>query len=839
VVHITNTYWNTLLVNIDKIREEWSDGKNYANKLKLFLMGNNVDNRKKYVDYIYPNNEINKEDVDNHYDEILAKLNAKYLQGLREFLIGKSGVIEEYVANNSSLFTSIEIQTPLLALIKMFGDDPSILTSILLMKIWNSKSIDETFLFTQTISDEQINQLIEDMPNIVAAIKRKNKGRYEYKGKRFFNNDHIFWLEKQSSDKMRRAFSKNIRFKPSSDILFNIDYENNLLELKCGNNSLIDTISSIIARKLSLSLFYYHKENCAQLNLINFKNALSIIPEQVSENEFGICEIGFNRMKISNSAPLVIPKRSGRDIRKTLNELDNEEIIDLKDIESIDYLKVLYNDSDRKIKFKANKDGTLTLKLDTRNLSRSKIDKINLLFEEKFGVPLDKSISETDERKILENTYNLIFSSDIIDKTSNVIKLNLQKLKDKELINYNGNKIYWCVSCKRTFSEVENCPDCGDPLKFILSKVNISRNPTKILNFIKNKFINSGYDVKIRLIQRTYLGKKKNFIYLSYDKEVIYLYFNDGENIKHMIEYFKHSNIPIIIINNSKRKLKDFDQDIFPQISLAKLLVMSNEEFKTFFDELLERVKEKIENVLIQSADNSSDRLNSYLTGTQTSYDATMLEDDTYNLMRYIFKTGEKWGKAVSGTTVPEGIIGYGYLKQMGSQWNKYLRSMIWDCKFTQGEQFDFSRYVKIQARDYVIRTSQSKAIKDHSQQLSVYINFTNNVNQTQYNNFAKKVKNIEDWNGKVVLFELSALNKLFKLIKRNYSEIDSRRSQLYHKLTLLMNKQEKDKFYSLITETKINNLMTELLQSKRDIPQLDYEETFLWLESDTIRIRG
>jgi len=660
MVHTTTKYWNTLLVNINKIKEDWTQGTNYSNRLKLFLMANDADKKKKYIDFIYPGNHIQKEDINSHYSVILKKPNAYYLQCLREFLYGKNKIIEEYIVNNGDSFNELETKNPLLALLKIFVSDPNSLIGILLMKIWNSKNIDETFLFTPALSDRKIEQLINEINNVISAVKRKKKGKYEYKGVYEFQNNHILWFEKQSSDKMQRAFSKNIRFKPSSDILFNINTEKYLLEIKCSNMLLLDTLADIIARKLAINLVYYYKDNDNPINLIKFQTGLSTIQTDLEEETIGVCEIAFNRIKLSPSSPLIIPKRSGRDIRKTLNELNREEIIDLKNIETVDYLKIIYNDCDRRIKFNQNKDGTLTLKLDSRHLTREKMDRLCELFEEQFGIPIGKTIVETNETKILENTYNLILSSDIIDKVSEVVKINLADLKHKGLINYSGNKIYLCQSCRKTFSEVENCPNCGEKLKFILSKVNVKRNTSKILNLIKTKLVSNGFNLKDTLIQRTYLNKKKNFVQIYYEKETFYLYFNDGANIEHMIEYFKHSNVPIIIINNSKRKLKDFDKEIFPQISLAKLLIMNDNQFKEYFNKILNKSKEKIETILMQSADHSSNRLNAYLNGNNNEYDENMLEDDTYNLMRYIFKTGEKWGKAVSGTTVP---LAYNVLK--------------------------------------------------------------------------------------------------------------------------------------------------------------------------------
>jgi hypothetical protein len=263
---------------------------------------------------------------------------------------------------------------------------------------------------------------------------------------------------------------------------------------------------------------------------------------------------------------------------------------------------------------------------------------------------------------------------------------------------------------------------------------------------------------------------------------------------------------------------------------------MEDSDFKRYFNEILAKAKEKVEDIIISSADNSATRLNGFLNNNLQEYNDVTLEDDAYNIMRYIFRTGEKWGKASTGLTVPEGIVGYGFLKKMGGNWNKFLRSLIWDCKFTKSDSFDFNRNAQLQARDYIMRTNISKNIKEYSRELSAYINFTNAFNETQYNNFAKSLKRIQGWNGDVVLFELKALIKLYRLMKRNFNELDKRRSQMYEAFTNLFKQTEQDKNYTLITENKINTLVNETLQRNEDIPQLNYQETFLWLKSDKIK---
>lgn len=830
-------YWEKLLVNIEKIKEDWDQGKNFSRKLKIFLLAHDSEPQKKkrMIDFIMPSNTYELDDINNHLEEILAQPKAIDFWGLKEFYEHKEFVVEEYIANNESEFSPLEKQSSFFGLLKIFNIDENILINLLLIKIWNTKGIDETFMFSPDLTDRQVKVIETEISNFIVSIKRKNKGKYDFKGMYSFKNNNIFWIEKQSSDKMLKAFSKNIRFKPSSDILFNIDTESNLIEIKCSNNSLLGNIADTLSRRLDIKLIYHGKEEDTNINLETFKTGLSILPDEDAPDHIGICEASFNKLKISNSAPLVIPKRSGRDIRKTLNELDESEIIDLTDIRSIDYLKIVFEDSDRKIDFEKNDDGTLTLKLDSKFLNRQRVEEINGYFEEQFGVSLNQEIKETDETKITEETYNLIFASDIIDRVSQTIKDKLHELEEKNLIEYNANKIYWCNGCKRTFSEVETCPNCHGRIIHKLSKVKIKRNPKNILSYIRDRLKENGFDVKNTLIQRTYRKQKKYFLQIIFEKELFHLYYNDGADISNIVEHFKCSNIPIIVINNSRKKLKDIDNDIFPQNTVTKILLINDDALKDYFIDILTKAREKIEDIIITSANNSATRLKKFLDGTAEEYNDTYLEDDVFNLLRYIFKTGEKWGKSASGLTVPEGLIGYGFLKKLGSNWRNYHRSFIWDCKFTNSSSYNFNRPAGLQARDYITRGNVSSSIKKYSRKLSEYISFTNEYNETQYGNFANTLKRMRNWSGDVVLFELNALLKLYRLIKRNFNELDKRRNQLYEGINNLLKQTETDKNYTKITESKITNLVNGLLEKDEDLPQLNYEEAFNWFVSDTI----
>jgi len=831
---IDKEYWHNLLVNIKTISTDWNKGKKHSNKLELHLRDyDNLLKRKAFA-FIMPELEIKDDyDLDNHYYKLLSQDKAKVFYSLIYFYRGKQLVIEEYVNNNSTTFRPFEIDNLFFALLKIYDEKPKELLIFLLMSIWNSKNIDETFLYYPKINDLKLIEFKDNMVSFVLSLKKKTKSKYDFKGIYSFEDNNIFWFEKQKSDKIQRAFLKNITFKPAYDILFNLQLKENRIEIKCKNNSICNALIYILSNRLNIQIVPYLDEIGTQIDNSKFKIALTTV--KPNNDELGISEIVFNQLAIAYSSPMILPKRSGRDIRKTLSVLNQEKIIDLNKINSIDHIKILYKGSDKKIIFFQNKDGTIILKLETKKLSNSDIKEIKNKFERQFGIPLDSVIKEKDVKKIKQDTLNLIFNSEIIDRVSNTIKNELEELKNKGLLTFTSPKIYICPICRKTFHELKDCPDCGNDLKEILSKVKISKNEKNILKLLNKRFKDNDFNVSTGLVTRTYRNKKKFFVELKTKETIVYVYYNSGKNIDNIIEYFKHSIIPIIIINSSQNKIKKFDEKLFPQIELSKVLMFDDTEFKKYFVEKQKQIMSNIEKLIFDASENSKDRLNRFLNNQFPEYDSSMLEDDTFNLMRYIFKTGEKWGKSKSGYTVPEGIVGYGFLKKYGAKWNTHLKSIIWDCKFTNGSAYDFSRTTKVQAKDYVLRTSQSNAIKKYSTQLSAYINFTNAYNETQYNNFAKTIKKIKNWKGDVVLFELNALIKLYQLMKDNYTKIDSRRSQFYYMFSNLFKKNKEHMEFTIITVEMIENLVSGVLSKDEDISQLNYNDVFLHLKRDEI----
>jgi hypothetical protein len=152
----------------------------------------------------------------------------------------------------------------------------------------------------------------------------------------------------------------------------------------------------------------------------------------------------------------------------------------------------------------------------------------------------------------------------------------------------------------------------------------------------------------------------------------------------------------------------------------------------------------------------------------ESKYTPQEFEDDVFNLMKYLFWNGEKWGKERSGSTVPEAVIGYStYYRKIkrGFKWGRI--SIIWDCKYHHGSgTYHFTRAEIDKARRYIKQANHCQAIKKFSGQLNCYAVFCDKLNHNKFNNFVDALYRIRSWRGTVILVSSKALLKLYSFAR-------------------------------------------------------------------------
>jgi hypothetical protein len=295
------------------------------------------------------------------------------------------------------------------------------------------------------------------------------------------------------------------------------------------------------------------------------------------------------------------------------------------------------------------------------------------------------------------------------------------------------------------------------------------------------------------------------------------------------MEFALKSYLPIIVVSVLKSLKGDIDNNTSSNIILKDMYI---DNAKSHFKNGIINLKSNAITKISNASKASRDSLNNH-TSQNAQYSKDELEDDTFNILKYIFRTGEKWGKEKTGETYPEGVIGYTtYFKKRKIGFKEGKFTFIWDCKFHGGTTtYNFTRAEIDKARRYIKQANTSDAITKFSGMLNVYINFCNKYNITQYKNFSDSLYNTkqrEDWNGRVVLFDLDTLTSLYDYIKKDEMKFFSKHP-LFLMLFSKMIEESTPKTYFHITKTEISNLIVEFEKSiiPTDLDVASLSETF------------
>jgi hypothetical protein len=206
------------------------------------------------------------------------------------------------------------------------------------------------------------------------------------------------------------------------------------------------------------------------------------------------------------------------------------------------------------------------------------------------------------------------------------------------------------------------------------------------------------------------------------------------------------------------------------------------------------------------------------------------LENDIFNLMKFIFRTGQKWGSEKIAKTFPEAVIGYTtYQKNKNNTHKVITTSFIWDCKYHSGkEHYNLDRAEIDKARRYISQANGSNAIKHFSNKLNGYILFCNKIDQTNFENFRNKLYQSKKWKGSVILFEISALIKLCDYIKANYESFNTKFYVFLNVFSFLIEKPSDNSHVCINNET-IDKLLHEVTSTNtpRELNITDLEKTF------------
>lgn len=828
---VDKEYWESICVPYDEITNK-SDI--YARKSKLELRSLGLAKIKSINNLFF--NTPDSDNINEIIESIADSPNFQEFIFIKEFLKGRRDMVNEFFKKPYfiTFLDEVDFSVEFIPTLKAFLNNPENLQSALLYCEFKKRPLDEIFILSPKWEEQDTIRFNENIRGLRVKVARKYKGKRFIVVSNFDDGEFLYFVfQREKKQKITRAFERNVSLVGKSDLFLRISNDGGILEIKCGDGSLRDLVATHITTVCNKTLIY-EKSKPSTFNLNNkIQNILTQLPETQTEDMLLIEQTHIKETIRPPRNCLKIGKKNGPDIRNTLLDLYNQGICNLEDKSNISSFHV--NDGGRSIGIKLVEydDGAFKFEL-TRGITDEKKLRLKQKIFDAWGIEIETlySIPLSEENK--KYLFDKFLEFDGRRQLSDEEKLFLQELINNKIIRSQIVEIWRCRDKPRDhiFREShERCPVCDGPLfkqtEYLKSFVNF----LGIKAFIRNKLRETFGTNNISEITRTYRKQPYSFFKISHEEFTFYVFIDTGRNIERVLNYSQKCFFPTIIVSIHKPLKGEIDTNIFSNLVLKELYFNNaNSIIRNSVDALKNNYTSRINNAS-QISRNEIERI----LKKNVDYDENEFEDDIFNLMKFIFRTGQKWGKEKSGSTLPEAIIGYStYYKKRKRGYKSGKISFIWDCKYriVKGT-FDFDREQIDKARRYIKQANDAPAIHRFSGHLNAYFNFSNSVNLTQYSNFSKAIYRIKTWKGAVVLFEPSALIKLYDYVRQDEESFH----QKYYVFLMIFSKyieRPQENNFIHLTDQKIDEFLKEF-ESSNLPPRLDTEKLREYFELDEL----
>lgn len=815
-------FWIKNEINHDKIFNAWES--KIKNEIKDFL------NRMNEEELILVMNFFNLKKETQTKEEMISsilKLKEAYILGLlKDFHDSKIKSIREYCTQEPilSLMEAKELNKTFLSLLKVYKLDPTHLFGILTMHYWNRHGIGEKFDSLQKLEEIDIDKIKNNLGKITQYLTKKDKKGYKFKYVYGYKKDgnYYFFIWKQTGDRIKPDMGGYKRLRPVSEVLFRINLQDNTIEIKCKSEKIKEYLIKSFEYKCKL-LFEKEQKTVSEYfkpeEFIKKIEATAQNTEQI-DNEIRIVDIDFDKTKLHSSVPLKIKEKLSTDILPAILELHNFGIVDFSFM-PLFVNKMIFHFNGKMVNIQRfiNSDTSYELKITSGGINKEEKELINKSFERQFSIkldtPLDLSAITTDRVERIEN----IMSGFVDTNPKEFIKNEIDNLQKKHLILTRIEGRFYCEKCSKRFTakiDSIKCPDCENPIMLIAHIYKIKNNLPNIKKYVIN-LLNNEHITKTREIRRTFGNKKYKLTELNFNGKKVYLHLSELNISKGLIKYLMRSSLPLLIVQISRTSsYESLDDSLFSLDKFSNIFV-HNESGNLENDHFTKLIEKKLDYSQSRISENSRYSLQNmelFMKG-EKGYSDQELEDDTFNVIKQIFNFSEKWGKELSGKTVPEGIGTSFYEKNQ----QKIRKAFIWDCKFTQSAYYNFDRKTIDRSRRYISIMRNSDDVKQFSKTLNGFMTICNRIDEENFDHFASKLLSTRTrWKGCITLIDFDALYEIGHLYNKNYNQIKTRENKFYELLTNLLMKRNPRINFKHIKTNDIENLFNKLLESKSQI---------------------
>lgn len=826
-------YWRELGIAIDSIEDIFNDEGLLNKKLGTLLNRHTMESLKE-LSILYKveiDSDIAKDVLIDRFN-VLDLIYKKEIVILQDFLNRKKRAIEEMYSLKIN-GDSNQYITALSKVVHLFKKSPKLLMEAFTYFLWNEKGTGNIYSLNKAISFSNLLKLSNDYKTTFADKLHQLSGKKnKYKIHSFYTLDEkeiILNIYKQVNDTPKPDFDIAMRNKEVSSIMFRINKEQKLIEIKGATRAdeshiikYIEETFPIITSKIESDVFNGYDPAGIRLA---FLNGEPITKSKVTD--LLVTKISF-RTSLLKKSPKAIYELENESIWPSVIDAYNKDILSFRSIKDIEHLSAKVQNKKRIIRSTVLTNGNVIFSMDDSRME----DPIKQSFKEQFkaffGIPLFQEISNYEFREGKSDKIDYLMALSNPSNLTHIEKSLFEQLVNDKLLKEKHKLILTCTACKDvsetedlafdTASYLCSCENnsCNSK-KIITSEVDIKKVTAKAKQRLSPLLEKKGYIVSPRPSTVKIDEEKYQFItfYNAETNKTIQLLITNDHIRSSFVKRLTTMMIPTIIITvgmvqETVQTLKD--QGIYP-INFGQIYLSDEQELENIFHENIEIIKIQSQTTISKASDNAYISLKGLLSKPSEieKYDDKIFEDDVFAILKDIVPNGEKWGKEKSGKPFPEGIFA---ISTKNTKREELRRVFSYDCKYTtKDEGYDLAKAEQRKAIDYVEKLNDNPYVIKFSdkEELTAHIFISNRFQEPQKggmrNFFNEKLG--EKYDTHPIFLDIESLLHLHEYYRKNTEHINANRNLFYERLILLLtreniNKHEIDKMFTIVLDKEL-----------------------------------
>ncbi|KOS64611.1 hypothetical protein FJQ98_14005 [Lysinibacillus agricola] len=764
---------------------------------------------------------------------------------LREFLSRKKKTVTRYYNSVAVEYDKLYRNSSICQLYQMMKDNSDHINEIYTWYHWDSKGTGKQFLLNKIVTFEKCKKIPTEFKKDFVDFMHSNSNKESYYDVFSYamdgENRLVVMLYRQISDVIRPDFDEPFRNKEVAPIMFQIDISNNILEIRSKFQREKISIKKYLEKTFATNLTEIEPELFTKYQPEKLKEAIleGITPNGHEVQDFIINKIVFRSSPLINSPSLIFQLNNG-DVLPSVKDAHTRECVDLESIKDIESLAFKTSKVSRTIRSTVFDDGNIMFSIDDSGLESEVKKDIEDKFLMKFGIPLNKLISNSKfvagKADLTDYLMTLSFKKDFPSIEEDLFnKLIQDKIVVEELeqnVTCKNPECDYSEDTSITFT-LSECPSCGNTQLKVSQYDSLNISLDTIRAYVKKLATSFCEKTEWELnkdTEKKYNKNKYKFINLDNKQtnESLQILVQQGAISNSVLEKINRTLTPtvIVFVGVLEKYLDKYNNNCIFPISFGSVYNM--QEPKDFFGQIYESIKHRTKSYLSSVASKSFDILVNLPEPESIGdkYSPGDFEDDVFNIIKDIFPNAEKWGKKMSGKEVPEGIFALTYTVQ-GAEEQKKQYVFSYDCKLNKtSDGYDLGKSEQRKAYDYVEMLNQINYITKFSntKQLSAHIFISNNFNTNNYETMAdyfyKKLP--ENNHTRPIFLPIEVLTFLHSEYRKHYQQLNNSRNIFMEEL-----------FKVLITDKLVISTedIKEVMEQALDKDLADYSEL------DTVKV--